>query len=502
MMRREHGEVNCVFLFPMSSCKTIPGRPESSRGDPRVGGNALCYNAAGISARGARGFTSAPDLRQRQGERPGRVHAMTAGRRDMKRTSPTTAEIIAVGTEILLGDLIDTNSAYLAEQLKGIGLNLYLKTVVGDNLERLTAAVAAAHERAHVVITSGGLGPTVDDLTREAVAAAAGVPLVFRPDLLEQIEALFKRRGFTMSPNNRKQAYIPRGAIPIENPVGTAPCFIVEDEKGVILSLPGVPRELKHLMESRGVPYLRQKFGLGELIRVRVLKTCALGESYVDSLIHDLFESSRNPSIGVLAHPGMVDIRLTAKAGSEEAVERMLDGLEAQVRERLGAAIFGYGQDTVEEAVGRLLTRGGHTLAVLETNTGGALAARLAIVPGGPAFFKGGWVASSPESLASLLGGEGPGEFSARGAAALARRIRGLAGAEMGMAVLGPAPGEGPEEAPPEPTHVVLVTGDPVPAVEYRRAFGGGGRFFQDRAAVSALDVLRRHLLGAGQLSV
>ena len=422
----------------------------------------------------------------------------------MEQTLHAKAEIVAVGTEILLGDLVDTNSTYLAEQLKGIGLNLHLKTVVGDNLERLTAAIAGAHERADVVITSGGLGPTVDDVTREAVAAVMGVPLVYSQELMDQIESLFKRRGFTMSPNNRKQAYIPQGATPIENPVGTAPCFIVEDDKGVILSLPGVPRELKYLMETRFLPYLREKFGLGDLIRVRTLKTCALGESHVDQLIHDLFESSRNPSIGVLAHPGQVDIRLTAKGRGEGEVEGMLDKLEEKVRGRLGAALYGYGRDTVEEAVGRLLKEGGNTLAVLETNTGGALAGRLTAVPASDSFFKGGWVVSSPDSVAAVLGGEGLPEASAATAAELARCVRTLAGADTGLAVLGPILGGVEEEvSSPNPTHIVVVSGgDTTPPVEYCREFGGSGRFLQDRVTITALDVLRRHLLGAEQLQL
>ena len=412
------------------------------------------------------------------------------------------AEIIAVGTEILLGDLVDTNSVYLAEKLKGLGINLHLKTVVGDNLKRLTTAVASAHERAEVVITSGGLGPTVDDLTREAVAAVAGVPLVYSQELMEQIEGIFTSRGFTMSPNNRKQAYLPEGAKPIENPVGTAPCFIVEDDKGVIIVLPGVPRELKFLMESRILPYLQSRFSLGDLIRVRVLKSCALGESHVDHLIHDLFESSRNPSIAVLAHPGQVDIRLTAKGSGEEEVERMLDELEGRVRERLGAAVFGVGRDSVEETVGRLMRESGKTLAIFETITGGALAARLTSIADGAPFFKGGWVASSPDAVAALLGREGPVEISAGAAEELAHAVRRIASADIGLAVFGPIPiGEELAASSAEATHIILVTGDESePPVSARRHFGGGGRFLQDRATIMALDVLRRRLLGVEQL--
>ncbi len=414
---------------------------------------------------------------------------------------PVTAEIIAVGTEILLGDLVDTNSVYLAEKLRGIGVHLHLKTAVGDNLQRLTAAIAEAHKRADIVITSGGLGPTVDDLTREAIAAVAEVPLVYCQKFMDQIEAIFTQRGFTMSSNNRKQAYIPEGAVPIENPVGTAPCFAVEGDQGTIIALPGVPHELKFLMESRVLPYLGQKFSLGDFIRVRVLKTCGLGESHVDHLIHDLFESSRNPTIAVLAHPGQVDIRLTAKGNDSEEVNMMLGELEEKIRGRVGAALYGYGNDTVEGVVDRILTEQNKTLALLESITGGALTARLSRVPGSTQRVKGGWVAMSADILSAVLGQSASQEISGSRAAVLAQKVRELAGADIGLAVLGPV-SVGEELAAPtaEATYIALAEASG-PVVETQRKFGGEGRFLQDRTTVMALDVLRRHLLKVEQLS-
>ena len=176
------------------------------------------------------------------------------------------AEIVTIGTELLLGKIVDTNAAYIAQQLATIGLDLYYKTTVGDNEGRITSVLQQALARSDVVITSGGLGPTVDDVTRQAVARAAGRELVLDEKLLAQIEARFARHGFTMSENNRRQAYIPQGAIPIENPVGTAPAFIVETEQGLIVSLPGVPRELKYLMETQVIPFLREKLQMGQVI--------------------------------------------------------------------------------------------------------------------------------------------------------------------------------------------------------------------------------------------
>ena len=403
------------------------------------------------------------------------------------------AEIIACGTELLLGDLIDTNSAYLAQQLKALGLDLHFKATVGDNLERLTSAIRWAHERAEVVITSGGLGPTADDLTREAVARALGVELVFRQDLMDQIEARFRRHGFPMTANNRNQAYIPQGALPIENPKGTAPAFVAEDDRGVIISLPGVPHELKFLTETRVVPYLRERFGLKDLIRTRVLRTCALGESYVDETIQDLITSSKNPTIGLLAHPGQVDVRITAKGKGEDEVERLLAEMERKVRGRLEDAIYGTGEQTLEDVVGALLKRRGETLALLETNTGGALANRLTGVSGSGEFFKAAWVLYSSSALAGLFPELELSELSEVAAGRLARRVAEVSGARLGLAILGRVAGEAsPTEA--EETYFALSTSSGL--FRYRRRFGGEERFLQVRASTVGLDLIRRHLEG------
>src|SRR5947207_14151481 len=192
------------------------------------------------------------------------------------------AEIVAIGSELLLGQIVDTNSAWMAQRLTALGVNLFFKSVVGDNPGRMKEVIERALERADVVITSGGLGPTQDDLTREIVAEVTGRKLVFDQNLLAQVEEHYRRRGRTMTPNNRRQAYMPEGAIPVRNPNGTAPCFIVEDSRGVIFSLPGVPVELKWLFENEVEPYLLRQFNLAEVIHYRVLKIVGVGESAVD----------------------------------------------------------------------------------------------------------------------------------------------------------------------------------------------------------------------------
>jgi len=257
------------------------------------------------------------------------------------------AEIVTTGTELLLGQIDDTNATYLARQLRDLGIDLYFRTTVGDNEVRIAQALEQALLRADLVITTGGLGPTVDDVTREAVARATGRPLVLFPDLLAQIEAFFGRFGSRMTDNNRRQAYLPEGCIPVENPVGTAPAFIVEDERGTVITLPGVPSEMVYLMTHTIVPYLQRRLGQREVLVTRILRTVALGESRIDEAIADL-EASANPTVGLSAHPGQTDVRIVAKAATQAEAEAMAAGFEAAIRERLGAAIYGTGDETFD----------------------------------------------------------------------------------------------------------------------------------------------------------
>jgi nicotinamide-nucleotide amidase len=415
-------------------------------------------------------------------------------------SEPVRAEIVAIGTEMLLGDLIDTNSAWIARQLKAVGVNMYFKTIVGDNLDRMVGAITQSHSRSHIVITSGGLGPTVDDLTREAVAKAMGVELVFRQDLYDYIEKYFVRRGFKMTENNRKQAFAPAGATIIENPRGTAPCFYCEDEKGLIIVAPGVPHEMRYIIGERAIPIIQEKFDLGEVIRTRVLKTCGLGESRVDQMIGDLFRESVNPSIGVLAHPGQVDVRITARAESVEKAEELIDVLDVKVRDLLGDAIYAVGELTLDRVVAQLLGEKKKTLAVVETNTGGAVLQRLTAWPERVNFLKRGVVAMSPEELAGIfnlpLDKEPGGEDFAE---ALAVRVCEETGADMGLAVMGPNPPPNiePEQSRTAPaqgtTYFALSAGGEVR--KHEGIFGGNEQFIQSRVPMFALDMVRRALV-------
>lgn len=291
-------------------------------------------------------------------------------------TQNVTAEIIAVGTELLLGEITDTNSVFIARVLRDIGINIYFMTTVGDNEGRIADAIRIALSRADVIITCGGLGPTVDDMTRQAVAAATGRSLNFHQELLDTIAERFASFRIKMTENNRRQAYLPENAQVIENPVGTAPSFLVAHEGKLIISLPGVPREMKFLMTERVVPLLREHYQLG-IIKARVLRTAGIGESMLDELIgQDLLEQA-NPTVGLAAHQGQVDVRITAKAESSEQADALIAQTELAVRARIGDYVFGCDTETLEDVLMAMLSSTQQQLAISETGLRGAVAARM-----------------------------------------------------------------------------------------------------------------------------
>ncbi|MBI3536412.1 MAG: CinA family protein, partial [Chloroflexi bacterium] len=294
----------------------------------------------------------------------------------------------------------------------------------GDNVGRIVDAIHHALTRADVIITTGGLGPTVDDMTREAVARATNRELILDENLLAQIRGLFAKWNSAMSDNNVRQAYIPRGATPIENPVGTAPCFIVEHEGKYVISLPGVPREMKYLMETRVLPFLRAQTGGEQIILSKTLRTCAVGESMVDSKITDL-ETSTNPTVGLMAHAGQTDVRITAKAKTRGEAEKMIQEMEARVRERLGDWIYGTGDETVDEVVARMLAARNWRIAIAETHTGGKIAERLRARPEGARIIKSAMILDNVT------------EINEQNAATIAEQFRAVSGAEIALVVLG-----------------------------------------------------------------
>ena len=399
------------------------------------------------------------------------------------------AEIVMIGTELLLGEIVDTNANRLALALRDIGLDLYYKTTVGDNLTRMTEVLNLALDRSDVIITSGGIGPTVDDVTRQAVADATGRKLVYSAELEAEIAARFSRFGRPMADNNKRQAYIPEGATPLTNPVGTAPCYLSEDVngRGCIISLPGVPRELDYMMENTVIPLLIERMGGVKVTRVRVLRTCAVGESNVDRGIGDLMTAG-NPTVGLAAHVGQTDVRITAKADTEEEADTLVAGMEAKLRERLGVAVYGVGKVTVAEVVGDLMQEKSMKLGVVDTLTGGQLARDL---------IESGYsdlVATdlSPANLAAALKDSGadasnsPDVEEARShAVSLAEQVTPPGG--IGLAMIGPF----------EDSSTFIAMNGPGEACLFERS-----RNYQDSdhirrwLAVQAFDWIRRTLLG------
>jgi competence/damage-inducible protein CinA-like protein len=390
------------------------------------------------------------------------------------------AEIVTTGTELLLGQIDDTNATYLARQLRDLGIDLFFRATVGDNEGRIVQALEQALARADVIVTTGGLGPTVDDVTRDAVARATGRPLVLFPHLLDQIEAFFVRFGASMGENNRRQAYLPEGSIPIENPVGTAPGFIVEDERGTIITLPGVPREMRYLMEKVVTPYLRKRLGRQDVLLTRILRTVAVGESNIDRVIADL-ETSTNPTVGLSAHPGQTDVRIVAKAPTRAEAEALVSDFEQKIRRRLGAAIYAVGDASLEAVVADLLEERGARLAVAETLTLGDLSRRLG---GHPHVFGGGLVTVDRTGLARFLRADEAGGDGGPWSLALAEALRRSWGTSHGLVVV-----EDGEERP-----WVAVAGEGAEGVR-RLRFQGRDRRARTWTATMALEFVRRLLL-------
>ena len=385
--------------------------------------------------------------------------------------APLSAEILMIGTELLIGQIQDTNATYMAQALAAHGIHLYQKVTVGDNAARICAALEGALSRSDVVICSGGLGPTEDDITRECVARVLGRGTTYHEELFAQIQARFAAFRRTATDNNKKQATLPEGAEAIENPFGTAPGVWVDDPRGIIVCMPGVPSELKPMLDERVLPRLRERFGLAGVLHYRNLKVCGVGESRVDSMIGDLITGSANPTIGLLASPDVVRIRIAAHAANIDVAHALIAPVEQELRARLGTLIMGADDDTLESVVNGLLAQRGWKLAVVETQTGGMLAQRL--TRAGATQFAGGEV--------------WPLRTASSGDKAIDEAARVLLGyrSDCAMALLGDS-GQGL-------TWAALLT--PEMRVVKEIGFGGTAGVNQVRTAVIALEAFRRLLI-------
>jgi nicotinamide-nucleotide amidase len=400
-------------------------------------------------------------------------------------------EIVTIGSELLHGHIIDTNASYIARTLNSIGLNIAFHTTVGDISTQIKDVLSQAWKRNDLIITTGGIGPTEDDLTREVIADLVGVPLIFKKELMDQIESMFKRIGYGMPENNRKQAFIPDGATPIPNEMGTAPGFIIEKESKVIVALPGVPKELKYLLNKKVVPHLKTRFQLDqELISSKTLKVTGIGESKVDTQIKDLIKENSNPAIGILASPGDIRITITAWAKSEREAEALIRPIEQEMRSRLGITIYGINDDTLNGVVTNLLNQRGETLSILETFSGGELTGRLQGSLLSP--LHESIVIGKEEQILSFLNKKGHDlEINRETTESLAKKIKREGNSSIGLALLGTL--KTAEKGYNVDAHVV-VSGNNVNG-RYSWKMGGDIPTLQNRSAIIALNTLRLALI-------
>ncbi|HZY31053.1 MAG TPA: competence/damage-inducible protein A [Candidatus Methylomirabilis sp.] len=417
----------------------------------------------------------------------------------MREIKVMGAEILTIGTELLLGQIVDTNAAYVAEKLAATGIDVYWKTTVGDNEGRIGEAMRQALSRSEIVIATGGLGPTEDDLTCRVIAAVLARPLVFDQTVLESIRRRFADRGLAMSKNNERQALIPEGATVLPNARGTAPGLLIPVRDGrVVVAMPGVPLEMRPMLTEQVIPRLRKRFEVSARIRSRILKTCGITESQLDEAIGDLARSSLNPTVALLAHPGEIHIRLTVKTESHEDGERRLDDLEARLRERLGALLYGRDGERLEEVVGRLLLDAKQTVAVAESCTGGLVCHRLTNRPGSSAYFIQGEVVYSDQAKEDRLGVSHEliarhGAVSRAVAEAMACGMRDAARTDLALGITGIAgPGGGSAEKPVGLTYIAVASAEGVICRELR--FLGDREINKLLASQVALDMVRQCL--------
>ena len=412
------------------------------------------------------------------------------------------AEILAVGTELLLGQIVDTNSTFIAEELASAGVDCHFQTRVGDNLDRIVAALEAALGRSDAVVVCGGLGPTQDDITREAIAKVMGVPLEEDPEALTILTEVFSRRNRTMSPSNLRQAQVPLGATIIPQVQGTAPGLICPVGDKVIYALPGVPHEMREMVLRAVLPDLQARSGVPAVIASRTLRTWGLGESVLAETITSRLdeldaEGPGAPTIAFLAS-GIegIKVRVTVKAPDLEHARKRLDAEEQVLREMLGEIVFGVDEQTMEYALGELLVARGLTLATAESFTGGLISARIVAVPGASRWFRGGLVSYASDLKFTLLKvPEGP-VVSAAAAAQMAEGARQLLGADVALATTGVA-GPDPQDGLPPGTAFVGVALPGQEAEGFELAMLGSRNRVRDIATISSLDVLRRRLLAS-----
>ena len=409
-----------------------------------------------------------------------------------------TAELIAVGTELLLGNIANTDAQMLSQGLSALGINVYYHTVVGDNPERLRAAVELAKSRADLILTTGGLGPTCDDLTKNVLAACFGKELVYNQEAEERCRAFFQKIGREMTTNNRQQFYLPEGATVFQNDWGTAPGCGFEADGVHIIMLPGPPRECKAMFTYRAVPYL-QSLSEGTIVS-RTLKLFGIGESGMESLLREKMNAMTNPTLAPYAKEGECELRITAKADNEDAARALIAPVEKELRDLFGDKIYGADIPSLEAAVLALLKEKGLTLGSAESCTGGLIAKRMTDLSGASAVFRGGVVSYATEVKHTVLGVpedllEQYGAVSEPVARAMAQGCRKLCGSDLAVSVTGVA-GPDPDDRG-NPVGLVYVGIATPEGTHVRELHAGNGRErVRTAAAHNAFDLVRRYCAG------
>ena len=411
-----------------------------------------------------------------------------------------TAEIIAVGTELLLGNIVNTNARDISQALSAVGVNVFWHTVVGDNPQRLKEALDVARKRADVIITTGGLGPTYDDLTKQTICEAFGKPLVLHQDILDDLKVFFEKNiHMKMPSNNLQQAKLPEGCTVFDNPVGTAPGCAFEADGVHVLMLPGPPFEMLTMLKGHVIPYLRNLSS--EVIVSHDIMTFGLGESPMEELMREKMSRMENPSLATYAKPSEVRLRATAKAESVEDAEAMLAPVVKDVTDFLGDYVYGVDVSSLEETCFRLLKEKGLTLATAESCTGGRVAERITALPGVSAVYRGGVVSYWTSVKADVLGVpqetlDAHGAVSEETARAMAEGARRVTGADIAVSVTGVA---GPDPDERGVSVGIVYIGLATPDGTFCRPLDLGKRRrdrVQDLASNHALDVVRRYLTG------
>lgn len=410
------------------------------------------------------------------------------------------AEILCVGTELLLGDIVNTNAAYLARQLADLGIDLYTQSVVGDNPERLKAAIEIARKRADILITTGGLGPTCDDLTKQTLAEVFGRRLVMHQPTADRIRGYFANRlpGMVFTENNLQQALLPEGCEVLENDWGTAPGVAFQQDGIHVIMLPGPPGECTPMFRHRAVPYL-MKLSDGMIVS-RSLRIFGSGESAVEALLRDRMNALTNPTLAPYAKVGEVELRITAKADTEEAARELIVPVEEEVRALLGDIVYGADVKSLEEAVLPLLLEKGLILGTAESCTGGLIAKRMTDVPGASQVFRGGVVSYTDAVKAQVLHVpeallRDKGAVSPEVAAAMAEGARAALGCDLAVSTTGVA-GPGPDGRGNPEGLVYLALATPEGTFLRKVTQGHGRNRIRTTAAHHAFDMVRRHLTG------